>query len=113
LRRETDDSRVLIAAKKGSINRLGYLFTHLAVVIICVGGLLDGNVPMKWRSMTGALAIETRDLPASQIPPESRLPASNTAFRANINIPEGAAANFAFIHLGPGYVLQELPFNCG
>lgn len=111
LRRETENDRVLIAAKRGSVNRLGYLFTHFAVVIICVGGLLDGNVPMKWRSVTGNLAIETRDLPASQIPAESRLPAGNTAFRANINIPEGAAANFAFINLGPGYVLQELPFN--
>ncbi len=110
-RSEATDSRIVIAAKKGSINRLGYVCTHLAVVVICIGGLLDGNIPMKWQSLLGSLAVETRDLPASQIPPASRLSSDNSSFRANISIPEGAAADFAFINLGPGYVLQELPFQ--
>lgn len=110
-RSEKTDSGIVIAAKKGSVNRLGYVFTHLAVVVICIGGLLDGNIPMKWQSLFGSLTIETRDLPASQIPPASRLSSDNSSFRANISIPEGAAADFAFINLGPGYVLQELPFQ--
>lgn len=111
VRTETSDQRTLIAAKKGAANRLGYICTHLAIVVICIGGLIDGNIPMKLQTMTGALEIETRDLPASQVPAASRLGPDNTSFRANISIPEGASADFAFIGLGPGYVLQQLPFQ--
>ncbi|MCS3902052.1 cytochrome c biogenesis protein [Methylohalomonas lacus] len=111
LRSRADGERVLIAAKKGSANRFGYICAHLAVVVICIGGLLDGNIPMKWQSLFGSLAIETRDLPASQVPAASRLDTDNSAFRANISIPEGSAADFAFINVGRGYVLQELPFQ--
>lgn len=111
LRRQHEGGRILIAAKKGSANRLGYICAHLAVVVICIGGLLDGNIPMKLQTLTGALEIETRDLPASQIPPSSHLDSDNSSFRANISIPEGAGADFAFIRLGPGYVLQQLPFS--
>lgn len=41
--KDCGDHRV-IAAKKGAINRLGYIFTHSAIVIICIGGLVDGNL---------------------------------------------------------------------
>jgi len=110
-RTEVTPERTLIAAKKGSAHRLGYVCTHLAVVVICIGGLIDGNIPMKLRSMTGDLQVETRDLSASQVPAASRIGPDNTSFRANITIPEGAAADFAFIGLGAGYVLQQLPFR--
>jgi len=111
LRTANEETRTLIAAKKGSANRLGYICAHLAVVVICVGGLIDGNIPMKLMRMTGALEVETRDLPASKIPEASHLGPDNSSFRASITIPEGASADFAFIGLGPGYVLQELPFR--
>lgn len=111
LRQQADNDRLLLAAKRGSANRYGYVFTHLAVVVICIGGLVDGNLPMKLNHLRGDLQIETRDLRAVDIPAASRVAAGSTSFRANINIPEGAAANFAFINLGPGYVLQELPFQ--
>lgn len=111
LRTANHATRTLIAAKKGSANRLGYICAHLAVVVICVGGLVDGNIPMKLMRMTGALEVETRDLPASKIPEASHLGPDNSSFRASITIPEGASADFAFIGLGPGYVLQELPFR--
>jgi len=42
-----DNGDELIAAKAGTYQRLGYIFTHAAIVIICVGGLMDGNVPFK------------------------------------------------------------------
>lgn len=35
----------LLAAKKGSSNRLGFIFAHLAIVVICIGGLLDSELP--------------------------------------------------------------------
>ena len=101
----------VVAAKKGAANRLGYLFTHGAIVIICIGGLLDGNLPLKWRAFTGDITIETRDIPASQVPAASRLSVDNPSFRGSVNIPEGSSANIAFLNLRDGYLVQPLPFT--
>ncbi len=101
----------LVSAMKGGMNRLGYIFTHLAIIIICIGGLLDGNLPMKWAEWRGDLKIETRDLPANKVAQESRLKVGSHAFRASVQIPEGRSANVAFIALRDGYLVQELPFT--
>src|SRR6202022_1123475 len=87
------DSSRLIAAKAGSFHRLGYLFTHIGIVVICVGGLIDGNLPLKMLQLAGARVPETRDIPQSQVPPPSRLSARNASFRGNITIPEGSSAD--------------------
>ncbi|MBK7540615.1 MAG: cytochrome c biogenesis protein ResB [Candidatus Competibacter sp.] len=101
----------VVAAMKGRYNRLGYLFTHAAVVVIGIGGLLDGNLWLKLKEWNGQLAIERRDLAARDIPPASRLqPGAVPAFRGNVMLPEGSAANFVFLRLRDGYLLQELPF---
>ncbi|MGR8933705.1 MAG: cytochrome c biogenesis protein ResB [Gammaproteobacteria bacterium] len=100
----------ILAAKKGSGSRLGYLFTHAAIVIICIGGLLDGNVPLKFAQWRGGIQVETRDIPAGDVPPQSTLPVDNPSFRATVNIPEGEAANLAFINFKDGYLVQKLPF---
>jgi len=105
------DDHIVVSAKKGAINRLGYVFTHSAIVIICIGGLLDGNLLLKWKAFTGDITIETRDIPASQVPPESRLPVSNPSFRGSVNIPEGSSGNVAFLNLRDGYLVQPLPFS--
>lgn len=104
------DHRVL-AARKGGANRLGYLFTHLAIVIICFGGLIDGRLPIKFAQLTGNLEIETRNIPASQVPSISRIGADNPSFRGSVEIPEGARAGVTFLPLGEGYVVQDLPFS--
>jgi cytochrome c biogenesis protein len=101
----------VIAAMKGRFNRLGYWLTHAAIVVIGVGGLLDGNLWLKLKEWSGELRIETRDLVARDIPPESRLaPGAVPAFRGNVMLPEGSAANFVFLRVRDGFVLQELPF---
>ncbi|PWB49890.1 MAG: cytochrome C biogenesis protein, partial [Nitrosomonadales bacterium] len=41
------DGDILIAAKAGSYHRIGYILTHTAIVVICLGGLIDGNIPLK------------------------------------------------------------------
>ncbi|MCW5576699.1 MAG: cytochrome c biogenesis protein ResB [Burkholderiales bacterium] len=101
----------LIAAKAGSYHRSGYLLTHCGIVVICVGGLLDGNVPLKLRQLTGQIVLETRDVPQSQVPPQSRLSPSNPSFRGNVNIPEGTSANVVFQNVADGYLVQDLPFT--
>ncbi len=102
---------LLIAAKKGAGSRLGYIFTHVAIIVICIGGLLDGNVPLKIAQLRGDIAVETRRIPASEVPEQSTLPADNLSFRANIDIAEGKAANIAFIDFKDGYLVQKLPFT--
>ncbi|ACL71194.1 cytochrome c biogenesis protein ResB [Thioalkalivibrio sulfidiphilus] len=101
----------VLSAMKGASNRLGYLFTHVAIVIICVGAVMDGRMPMKLAELTGRLVVETRDIPASQVPPESRLGAANRSFRGTVEIPEGRRANVVFINIRDGFVVQELPFT--
>lgn len=99
------------AAMKGRYQRLGYLLTHAAVVVIGIGGLLDGNLWLKLKEWRGAITVETRELAARDVPAASRLaPGAIPAFRGNIMLPEGRAANFVFLRLRDGYVVQELPF---
>jgi len=101
----------IVAAMKGRFNRLGYLCTHVAVVVIAVGGLLDGNLWLKIKEWRGEIVVETRDLMARDIPPASRLaPGAAPAFRGNVMLPEGSAANFVFLRVRDGFLLQELPF---
>ncbi len=109
--REKESGQVwLIVGKKGRLHKVGYLFAHAAIVVICLGGLLDGNLPLKFMELAGIRIPETRDLPQSQIPPRSRLPANNHAFRGNVTLPEDGVADVIFLNAGKGYYVQELPF---
>lgn len=101
----------LIAAKAGTHQRLGYIFTHAAMVIIFFGGLLDGNLPLKVQEMLGNKKIEVLDIPESQVPAISRLSANNGSFRANMTLPEGMSDDVAFVRIRDGYLVQELPFR--
>lgn len=100
----------LIVGRKGRFNKLGYLFAHAAIVVICIGGLLDGNLPLKLQELGGFKLAEVRDLPQSQIPGISRLTADNHAFRGSVTIPEGGVADVVFLNTAKGYYVQELPF---
>lgn len=106
-----DSSGLLLAAKKGSGSRLGYIFSHVAIIVICIGGLMDGNLPLKIAEWQSEIAVETRRIPASEIPPISTLSADNASFRANIDIAEGEKSDLAFIDYKDGYLLQKLPFT--
>ncbi len=111
-RQKNEQGVITIAAKKGAINRLGYLFTHGAIIVICLSALYDGNFNLKLREVAGQLKPETRDLFASQVPDISRLKAhENHAFRGNASIPEGSTTGLVFLQMRNGYLVQELPFN--
>ena len=102
---------VLLAAKAGSWNRLGYFLAHSAIVMICIGGLIDGNLVFKVQQLLGYKKIETRDIPQSQVPAISRLSPSNPSFRGSVQIPVGSSASVAFLIVADGYLVQELPFT--
>jgi len=101
---------VLIAAKRGAANKWGYIFAHAAIVIICIGGLLDSDLPIRFQIwFNGKVPFSGSGL-ISEIPPEHRIGTGNPSFRANTFIPEGATTNTAMIPYRDGILVQELPF---
>lgn len=110
-RRAEKQDALIVSAMRGGMNRLGYILTHLAIVVICVGGLLDGNLPLKIAEWQGRIVVETRDLALRDIPDESRLDIGEQAFRGSVTIPEGKASEVTFLHMRDGYVVQPLPFR--
>jgi cytochrome c biogenesis protein len=106
-----ENGDTLIAAKAGTHQRLGYILTHAAIVIICLGGLLDGNLSFKAQELLGQKKIEVLDIPASEVPEISRMKSDNPSFRGNMTLPEGTSSNVAFLRVRDGYLVQELPFR--
>ena len=111
VRRKGHGGAVLLAGLAGKTNRLGYIAAHLAIVVICIGGVMDSNLGLKLRAWTGALVPETRHEPLAEIAPASRLPVGGSAFRGSVTIPEGDHASAVRLQLGDGYVVRELPFE--
>ncbi len=111
VREKQEEGVTLLAAKKGSWQKLGYFFAHIAIIVICIGGLMDGNLPLKIAEMMGKVTPETRDIPQSQIPPISRLATDNLSFRGSVTIPAGKSTDVIFLNAGKGYLVQDLPFH--
>ncbi|RKZ47217.1 MAG: cytochrome c biogenesis protein ResB, partial [Gammaproteobacteria bacterium] len=98
-----------LAAMHGASNRLGYLLTHIAIVVICLGGLIDGNLPLKLKTLTGQLRIEKdNSARVADMPDASILNIDNPSFRASVTIPEGKTVNIAFQNIADGYLVQRL-----
>lgn len=108
--REEPDG-VLIAAKKGSGNRLGYIFAHAAIVIICVGGLLDSELPVRLQVWFFGKTPIVENMLIADVPPQGRLSLTNPSFRANVLIPEGGTRDTAVVNVGEGALVQPLPFS--
>ncbi len=106
-----NDSGTMVAAKAGSANRLGYIFAHTGIIIICIGGLLDGDLSLRAQMAFGGKEIVRGNPLISEIPAKSRLGEGNPSFRGNILIPEGGARDFALLNYADGLLLQELPFK--
>lgn len=102
---------ILLSAMRGGMNRLGYILTHVAIVVICVGGLMDSNLPLKLAEWQGKLKVETRNVPLNQISEKSRLPVGSNAFRGSVSIPEGRASQVVYLPMRDGYLVQQLPFT--
>jgi cytochrome c biogenesis protein len=101
----------MLAARKGRPNKIGYLAAHSAIVLICLGGLSDGEVIVRAQmALTGKTAYPGGGL-ISDVKPEHRLASTNPTFRGNLLVPEGARAGVAILSFQDGVVLQELPFD--
>ncbi|WP_304674818.1 cytochrome c biogenesis protein ResB [Neisseria polysaccharea] len=106
-----EDGSVLIAAKKGTMNKWGYIFAHVALIVICLGGLIDSNLLLKLGMLTGRIVPDNQAVYAKDFKPESILGASNLSFRGNVNISEGQSADVVFLNADNGMLVQDLPFE--
>ena len=106
-----DDGSVLVAAKKGAMNKWGYIFAHAAIVVICLGGLIDSNLLLKAGMLAGKIVPDNEAMFANDFKPESTLGAGNVSFRGNVNIIEGQSADVVFLNADKGMLVQDLPFS--
>ena len=101
------EAGVMIGARLGAVNKLGYIAAHGAIVLICLGGLFDGDLIIKAQMW----AQDLRPFQGGSETERGRLPATNPAYRAQLFVPEGARTNAAVINLEDGMLLQPLPFD--
>ncbi|MDR0717982.1 MAG: cytochrome c biogenesis protein ResB [Azoarcus sp.] len=101
----------LVAARQGGAGRIGYFLAHTAIVLICAGGLLDGDLPLALQMYLGDKAPTSGNRPVADIPASARLGPDNWSYRGNVYIPEGGSADFAVLNAGDGILLQSLPFR--
>lgn len=106
-----DDGGVTVAGLKGRWNRLGYFFTHISIIVICVGALLDSNLLLKYRELTGDLIPETRTVSLDKVEQTAWMGPENLSFRGSVNVPEGQKTDVLFLPYENGYLVQKLPFS--
>jgi cytochrome c biogenesis protein len=101
----------LIAAKAGAGHKIGYIAAHSAIVLVCMGGLLDGDLLTRAQMWWGNKVVFTGGGMIADVPASSRLPVTNPAFRANLLVAEGQTAGTAILQQPTGVLLQDLPFS--
>ncbi|MCB5364675.1 cytochrome c biogenesis protein ResB [Pusillimonas sp. CC-YST705] len=106
-----DADGVMVAAKKGSANRLGYIFAHVSIVVICIGGLLDSELPVRLQVWLGGKQPVTENMLIADVPESGRLPAGNISFRGNVFLPDGSQTRHGVVSVGEGVLVQPLPFS--
>lgn len=101
----------MVAAKTGAANKIGYIAAHSAIVLVCIGGLLDGDLMVRAQTwFNGKSAFNGGGLIAD-VPAQHRLSSSNPTFRANLLVTEGTTASTAILAQPNGVLLQDLPFS--
>ncbi len=101
----------MVAAKAGAANKLGYLAAHSAIVLVCIGGLLDGDLVVRAQMWFNDKSVFTGGGLISDVPDQHRLPLNNPTFRGNLLVTEGGNAHVAILTQPTGVLLQELPFS--
>jgi len=101
----------MVAAKAGRANKLGYIAAHSAIVLVCIGGLLDGDLIVKAQMLLNGKTTYSGGGLISDVKPEHRLGPANPTFRANLLVAEGAQSSTAIVNQGSGVMIQDLPFS--
>ena len=101
----------MLAAKAGAANKLGYIAAHSAIVLVCVGGLLDGDLMVRAQMWFGGKAVYSGGGLIADVPAQHRLSERNPAFRGNLMVAEDTASSTAILSQSSGILLQDLPFT--
>ncbi|MDO9279799.1 MAG: cytochrome c biogenesis protein ResB [Polaromonas sp.] len=105
------DTGWMVAAKKGSANKLGYIAAHSAIVLVCIGGLLDGDLMVRAQMWFNDKVVFSGGGLIADVPQQHRLSVSNPTFRGNLLVAEGTQSSVAMLNQPGGVLLQELPFS--
>jgi cytochrome c biogenesis protein len=108
---QRDGQGWMVAARAGGAHKLGYIAAHGAIVLICLGGLLDGDLVVRAQTWFNGKSVFTGGGMIADVAPEHRLSPANPTFRGNILVPEGGRASVAILNQSDGVLLQELPFS--
>jgi len=106
-----NDAGWMVAARAGGAHKLGYIAAHSAIVLVCIGGLFDGDLVVRAQTWFNGKSVFTGGGMIADVPPQHRLSASNPTFRGNILVPEGGQGSVAILNQSDGVLLQELPFS--
>ncbi|MDO9505667.1 MAG: cytochrome c biogenesis protein ResB [Hydrogenophaga sp.] len=101
----------MVAAKTGAANKIGYIAAHSAIVLVCIGGLLDGDLMVRAQTWFNGKSAFTGGGLIADVPTQHRLSSSNPTFRANLLVTEGTTASTAILAQPTGVLLQDLPFS--
>ncbi len=101
----------MVAAKAGAANKVGYLAAHSAIVLVCIGGLLDGDLMVRAQMWFNDKTPFTGGGLISEVAPEHRLSPANPTFRGNLLVTEGTTTGTAILSQAEGVLLQDLPFS--
>ncbi len=101
----------MVAAKKGTANKIGYLAAHSAIVLVCLGGLLDGDLVVRAQMWFNGKTPFTGGGMIADVPQQHRLSPSNPTFRGNLLVTEGTTGGTAILNQSDGVLLQDLPFS--
>lgn len=101
----------MVAAKTGAANKVGYLAAHSAIVLVCIGGLLDGDLIVRAQMWFNGKTPFTGGGLIADVAPQHRLSPSNPTFRGNLLVTEGTTAGTAILAQSDGVLLQDLPFS--
>ncbi len=101
----------MVAAKAGAANKLGYIAAHSAIVLVCVGGLLDGDLIVRAQMWLNNKTIYAGGGLIADVPAQHRLSERNPTFRANLLVAEGTQSSTAILNQPGGVLLQDLPFS--
>ncbi|MBT9550220.1 MAG: cytochrome c biogenesis protein ResB [Hydrogenophaga sp.] len=101
----------MVAAKKGVANKIGYLAAHSAIVLVCIGGLLDGDLMVRAQMWFNGKTSYNGGGLIADVAPEHRLSPQNPTFRGNLLVTEGTSSGTAILAQSDGVLLQDLPFS--
>jgi cytochrome c biogenesis protein len=101
----------MVAARAGGLNKVGYLAAHSAIVLVCLGGLLDGDLVVRAQMLWGGKQPYKGGGLISQVAEQHRLGSGNPTFRGNLMVAEGTQSSTAILNQSDGILLQELPFS--